>query len=371
MKKRDVIKEAKNWAFGQSGSKATTEKGIEKAVTHFEEKHLGKTLVESYINNLHASAESEMRRDLMHKIDLKVERKKMKKIPAYARFFLACTEEVKKTYKGKKGSDKLPGYLENPISRMAFSNLFENTRLRKIYEGENSHITKIRTEDNDRMGWDKVVWHYADYSVIISPDGRKIFTNYGQGYKEYQVITNGSCVINGRKIRKLVETCPAVIKPHHLRRIFEEQIRGKNIIWRWNMKDKSGEYIEKKTGEAYHTSPATRATADARGNFLASVIAFQARRDEKKISKKRFLAEKFLTEFPQKIWVEYSDSVEAGNCKSLTTQFQEKLLEKYGINSPNVCIRADIILGERDDSYTRRACITAAMKSLNGRVEFQ
>jgi len=41
-------------------------------------------------------------------------------------------------------------------------------KLRKTYSGENCDFAGINTTDNGKWGWDKVVWHHADYTAIIS-----------------------------------------------------------------------------------------------------------------------------------------------------------------------------------------------------------
>jgi len=36
-------------------------------------------------------------------------------------------------------------------------------------------------EDNGKSGWDRVVWRYADYGCVLSPDGRKVAYSIKQG----------------------------------------------------------------------------------------------------------------------------------------------------------------------------------------------
>lgn len=351
-KERNLTKEATAWAAAQCGTKAKTEKGIEKAVRKW---LADKELVTEYINFLQENAEIEMTFAIRHRTDVLADRKNLKKYPVYARFFLAKTTEAKKTYRGKKGTQNLPDYLSSAISKIAYSNIFGGTRCRKKYLGSSAEVAGMRTEDNGKGGWDRVVWHYADYVAILSPDNQ-LYVDVGDEGKEYMILGNGSTRILGQNIRKPADTSPVTLKPHHLRKIYEGAIRGGALVWRWNLKEKAGEYIHIATGESYHTPAFTREPVKI---FLEAVRAFQKRRDEKLATVKRLQSEKVLTEKANVIFVGLEDSYHSGNCKTLTNEFAKSVYEKFG---GEVCISAQALLELRDDSYTRRACVEAAKR---------
>lgn len=59
------------------------------------------------------------------------------------------------------------------------------------------------------------------------------------------------------------------------------------------------------------------------------------------------------------IYLSVEDSIAAGNCKPVTEQYAAKVWDKLHASGP-CAVRADVVLGDRDDYYTRRA-LGAAM----------
>ena len=352
MKKiRNLKEDMQKWAYEQSQSSAKTKKGIEKAAAKWSE---GKDVLSLYLYDAHNAALAEDQ----HRIVVAAERKSIRQHPVYARYYLAKTQEVKKIYEAKKGSKEKAEYVEKEISNLAYRKIFGNSSLRKTYNGINSLHAGCRTTDNGKCGWNRVVWHYADYSAILSPDSLRIYVDYGNGYKEYQIATNGSCVIGDRKIRKSIEKETIILKPHHLRKLYERVLRGKNIVWRWNMAEKKGEYIHVTSGERYHTP--CHVSIQPYKIFKVAVIAFKKRRDEKKEDKQRQIAEQMLIAHAELYYADMQDSKKAGNCETLTRDYAQHIFQKIGAQG-ECAVRCDIILADRDDSYTRRACIYAVM----------
>jgi hypothetical protein len=60
----------------------------------------------------------------------------------------------------------------------------------------------------------------------------------------------------------------------------------------------------------------------------------------------------------KKIFVEYSDSIEAGNCEAHSIIVKKAIADAEGIKG-NYAFRADLLLSYRDDSYSRRAILQA------------
>ncbi len=105
-------------------------------------------------------------------------------------------------------------------------------------------------------------------------------------------------------------------------------------------------------GEQYHV-PAIRSTAEAHAQVRAAVSAIRTRRAEK-IEATRIRS--------PRLYVSLEDSYEAGNCVPLSDQFAARMWQHIGAEGP-CAVRADVILAERDDSYTRRACAYAASRN--------
>ncbi len=341
------------WAARKLGSTAKTEAGQRRVVGTKLFKILSEhnpyyvdSLEDAYLLALQSTAVAVMEEETKHFACVKRERKTIKKLPVYARSRFAETAEVKKTYQSHAGTNILPRHLEDAIQNLAFDTIFslpENKRYRKIYYGKNSLVGGHRERSKNR-GWDRIVWHYADYSATISPDHRRVWVDYGLGFREYQILTNGSTIIGGRKIRKSDWSSKTILKPHHLRHLYEGAIRGQGIIWRWNRQEKSGAYIQIVSGEVFHTPKII--TETAKSVFLSAITAFKKRRDEK-IKKQAEL--KNL----ENIYVTAADSILAGNCKTQTEQFNNDIDKKYGMHI--WAISASALLQLRDDNYTRRA----------------
>lgn len=349
-KQQNLMAEATAWALEQSESAAKTEKGIARAV----EKWLnGRDLTATYIDALQEIASRIMADDIKHRAQVTVERKSIRKIPIYARYRFSQTPEVQKTYASRAGTENIPDYIDDVIRDLAFDTIFsrsEYSRYRKIYAGQNRRSAGLRTETNGKFGWDEVVWHYADFSATLSPDKRKIYVDFGVGFKEYQILTSGSCRIGRTNILRPEEKSGIVLKPHHLCRLYASAIRGHGIVWRWNLKEKAGEYIHIASGESFHTPGFTRKPKEV---FHEAVIAFRKRRDEKKRKQEEL---KSL----ENIYVTASASIEAGNCKVKTEEFNHELDKKYGMHI--FAMSAAALLVMRDDDYTRRAVRYAAQK---------
>jgi hypothetical protein len=65
-----------------------------------------------------------------------------------------------------------------------------------------------------------------------------------------------------------------------------------------------------------------------------------------------------------KIWVSYENSIDAGNCKPLTTSTMISIMENEGISSKVFAFRADALLEYRNDNYVKRAILNAYQSRL-------
>jgi hypothetical protein len=61
------------------------------------------------------------------------------------------------------------------------------------------------------------------------------------------------------------------------------------------------------------------------------------------------------------IYVEYADSIAAGNCEEISTRVRNQISEQIGANG-DFSLRADELLKYRDDNYSRKAILAAYLK---------
>jgi hypothetical protein len=75
-----------------------------------------------------------------------------------------------------------------------------------------------------------------------------------------------------------------------------------------------------------------------------------------------------LNKEPHKIWVSIQDSIECGNCVSMTHNFAKEIASKFDITYNKIeelgAVRADTLLSIRNDLYTQRACKLAALRTI-------
>lgn len=293
------------------------------------------------------------------KMTIEEERKLLKRYPVWVRGILATHSEVKKTYRSRQGL-YVDGWKRDIIAEIAMQDLFKGTGYRKKYPGENCDTPGIRTRTNGKCGWKKVVWHYADYTAIADRSGHKIAyrTNPTDQFEIFYSI--GSLLMaRGKIYRKPVVIDPQAVvwKPRHLRRFYSLSIpAGSGITWEWNREEGMGYY--RHGGEKYHTPAIPDTNRNSRSYLREAVQAFRKRKHE------RIEKEKEAKIFSQldRIFVQFEDSIKAGNCYALSEVWANKMKSLVGAEG-DCAIRADVIWGQRSDAYARRAILQAAKHS--------
>lgn len=110
-------------------------------------------------------------------------------------------------------------------------------------------------------------------------------------------------------------------------------------------------------GEVYHLTEGESVEMLNNPSWQVSQIkdAIRTRKQEKLAE---YYAEK-VNELPlDRIYVSIKDSLASGNCQEETLKFATKMRELESA-SGDIAVRADVIIGQRDDSYTRRAVVKA------------
>lgn len=355
MKKwKDIEAEAFAWALTESGSKAKTKNGKEKAVSRWLENNKGtQQLKELYLDYLQGYAKKEMVSDFKHRKEVAKERKQIKAYPTWTRYHLAKTQEVKKTYQSKAGTMLIDSWIERIIKDTAYHDVFDSTRYRKTYAGKNSveHIGH-REEDNNKYGWDRVVRHYADYTAI-EKNGRIAYRYSGS--KEFEIFYHykNYLKIRGRVYKKLAEIkAETVLAPHNLRRFYNLAIpENSPIKWVWDVEEKAGYYLY--GTEKYHT--VTTPKKSSRRYLQIAVRAFKKRKKEKLNTARAQRVFKNLN----RVYVRAEDSIASGNCETETNNMRDKLAKELHAEG-GFSIRADYLWKKRNDNYVRRAILRAS-----------
>ena len=367
----DLLTAAIQYAFQQSESRAQTAAGRLRAVWTWvgslarREEGIDETreqsLVRLYLDAQHAEAAREYRQEMTRRESWPKLRKEAAAVPGYVRALLyddRAPASTRLAWQRIAGELLGPGYRCDRIAEVAFGRAHWG-RLRKCYEGENCPKVGIRTETNGKGGWNKVSWHYADYCAIRSRDGRLVWVRYPNGDEyEYVFTPNGTGRIDGKIVRRPEKRSEPTVRPHHLRRYYRAAIRPiSGITWVWSREEKAG-YYQSADGERYHTE--ARPSGPAKRHFLVAVQALQKRRAEKVRTAARLVAEERVRTQADRIYVQIEDSIAAGNCPTGTRQFAGLLLTELTGGYP-AAVRADVILARRNDNFTRRACVQAAL----------
>jgi len=293
--------------------------------------------------------------------------KEFRKLPQFVKSTFLYTRGIRSNKILKKYSSLIsqdvPGYIEREISAMSYSST-DWGRLRKTYEGINIfHCDGIRTEDNGRGGYKKVVWHYADFFVCFNKEKTKGYYKLSNGNSGiFSITKNGTCKPFDAVLIKPNSADSSKITGKNLSKIFNKYLKLGLFELKFDKKQNTYMIVEKATNEEYHISRNLinyKYTSAVKYIISNAISAFKSRRDEKLRSEKTEKAKKYLETHLNSVFVSISDSKKAGNCDFGTRKFAEEInidLEKIG------GVVAAEILENRNDQFTQRACIQAALK---------
>lgn len=175
-----------------------------------------------------------------------------------------------------------------------------------------------------------------------------------------------------RKLRRRLETVlswhKSPVLPRHIqRRLYEMALNGSRAI---RIQTDRSRYhfqlVETSTGETYHIlywnwkpKPSGDAIGGARQGVRAAIRAFRLRRYG--TTETAHLERADIAAQQTRTFVDIDRSVASGNCRPMTEAFARQMWERIGASGP-AAVRADIILAERNDAYTRRAVAYAAQQ---------
>lgn len=250
--------------------------------------------------------------------------------------------------------------------------------LRKKSGSMASTDCRIITNDNGRKGWDRVVWHYAGYGSILSPDGKtiavcvKAFSRHhapGESGWSFHPVFHGKFMYRGnREVIKYsdwhpVDQSPATMPIRALVRLLRMHGMEAAVCRQRTTEDtlnslRSGGklYVVAKRGDLgyYHVY-----YSDLRHpiHILQRIQLAFAQRKYAQLQERQI--ERAISVNP---FVCVEDSLAAGNCLPGTEQFRTRVQSQLGAEGPLGAVRADVLLSMRNDQYVRRAVLVAASR---------
>ena len=200
--------------------------------------------------------------------------------------------------------------------------------------------------------------YYADYLFLASRTKREILYSAPWFEKPEKILLDRTNNPAAELYFKLKD-----------KQVYNNQVRVSSLNFKmglicWDEKELAWRHGE----ELYHISP----TYNDRGLWIdAGAIEdyknyifnqFYRRRRLEVEQKKKIKGELKFKEIAARVYVEYNDSIFAGNCESQTRAFREQYKKNEGINTDEFAINGLYMLSIRDDSYTRRAIMQAAKR---------
>lgn len=238
-----------------------------------------------------------------------------------------------------------------------------------------ANAPRVREDDNGKPGWNRVVFRYADYLCVLSPDKTTIAVQAKRGKKiELHRVRNGWFIFDRRLCRIPEKQYPdrenmGYFNQQSAKRF--ARILCRLIPFGWDCgelteKNKRASEVvirEQSSGELYHIDHWNRHPSQ-----LVSDIAdkFRKRATEKRLTERNRELDEILKDRAAFVFVQYDDSIAAGNCEPRSQEFREQLHKQLAADGELGAVRADVILSQRDDDYTRRACRVAALRRLKG-----
>lgn len=247
------------------------------------------------------------------------------------------------------------------LARLAFDAV-DWGKLRKHDRGTATAFPpRVRETDNGKFGMKRVVWRYADYLCVLSPDGQHVAVQVKKGDKiELHAVRFGKFLFRGDV--HYTELINRDSRRTYMPKQFVRIVR-RFLPLGYDVGIHNGEVciLEQSTGELYHTG----SYWDYPSHFVDFARdAFAKRATEKRLAARNAELDAILASQPDNVWVSFADSINAGNCDSQTRAFREQLARELHADGELGAVRASVILSRRNDDYTRRACRAAALRLL-------
>lgn len=252
------------------------------------------------------------------------------------------------------------------LARLAH-NAIDWGRLRKHSCGNaTAFAPRVRESDNGKSGWDKVVFRYADYLCVVSPDGRKIAVQVDKQPIEVHTLLRGRFLFRGELIILFYQQCSQIT--------YATQLRARCKLLRRAGYDarivrQTKEMVSAGSGESLRSGGRIECVVpDGLGGWYhvsarESVENVRQALVRRRINARNDELDKQIKQSANSIWVTVDDSLAAGNCVPGTDAFKSTLLGRLQADGEVGAVRADVILALRADQFTMRAVRAAVLRS--------
>ena len=245
-------------------------------------------------------------------------------------------------------------------------------RARKRSTGHaNMWSAGVTETDNGKGGWYRVVNRYANYICVMSPDRKKVYYQLPGEPPRIATLRKRCFLRNGERYMVGYIDAPRAESMQHNYRATCRRLQHAGIDAKIVRQDTdmiiagSGESLRKGgqllcvvdcgDGTHYHThihqSPqAVRNAIEERGLIRE--------RASKRLETKRAELD-WLNDRLKCVWVTEEDSLQAGNCFAGTRLFMAVIRKALGVTCEIGAVRGDWLISQRDDTFTRAACLKA------------
>jgi hypothetical protein len=235
-------------------------------------------------------------------------------------------------------------------------------RLRKHQCGESVAFgARIREKTNDKTGWDRVVWRYADYGLVLSPCRKKVAVSTKEGEWKISPYWRGYFKANGRvfcddqRYRSSFPTGYSVRLRDCLRILL-------NAGFKAYLTRQTPEQIATGSGERGRTGELVLVVDFGKHGFyhafanrwIVRAVAAALKAREEEYEQKELDA--LLARDAANIHVCYADSIKAGNCPAGT----EKFGEQHGLDRKRHYTAKELLeISNGSTRFVRAAVLTA------------
>lgn len=239
---------------------------------------------------------------------------------------------------------------------------------KRSYGHSNLWTAGILETDNGKGGWDRVVWRHAQYICVVSPDRRQVFYQLPGQKGKVATVFRGKFLCEGKRfsLGSWLELSRPAKHIYSMRQTCEH-LRRAGLSSR--LVRQSPEMIVTGSGDSLRSGGKIECVVDCGdstfyhvyiGEFPAHVMRNIGLRKNAKVSQEeRKLARKAEEELLKSLWVSEEDSLKAGNCEAGTRLFMSLIRKAVGATGELGAVRGDWLISQRDDSYTRAACLRA------------
>ena len=239
---------------------------------------------------------------------------------------------------------------------------------KRSYGYANLWTAGILETDNGKGGWNRVVWRHAQYICVVSPDRRKVFFQLPGEKGKVATVFRGNFLHNGKRssLGSWYELSRPATHIYSIRQTCEHLCRAGLDA---RLVRQTAEMIVTGSGDSLRSGGKINCVVDCGDSTFYHAYVGEApahvmrniglRKNAKVSQEERRIARKAEQEILKSIWVCEEDSLKAGNCEAGTRLFMTLIRKAVGATGELGAVRGDWLISQRDDSYTRAACLRA------------